>query len=136
MTKTKRSIQWIKQSKYRNIEISREYAGIHLIAEFWGGKVVESEKEIKDILFTAVKKSKNIPLEFISHKFKPQGITAVILLAESHIAIHSWPEKDYMAIDIFSCGKKALPFRALEHLKKKFRPKKVQFFEIKRGTII
>lgn len=44
------------------------------------------------------------PLKYESHTFSPQGFTAVLLLRESHISIHTWPEKDYIAIDFFTCG--------------------------------
>jgi S-adenosylmethionine decarboxylase len=108
-------------------------AGIHLIVEFWGGKVIESAREIKKILITAAKKSKNVPLSVKIHKFSPKGITGFILLAESHISIHTWPEIKYIAIDIFSCGKKSQPYKGLEYLKNIFRPKKVKVEEIKRG---
>jgi len=128
MTKeTKRPIQWVKQNKKRN------YTGIHLIAEFWSGKIIENPKEIKKILIGAVKKAKNTPLEITIHKFSPQGITGVVLLAESHLAIHTWPEMNYVAIDIFTCGKKAMPRQALEYLEKKFQPQKVKVKEVKRG---
>jgi S-adenosylmethionine decarboxylase len=111
----------------------KKYAGVHLIAEFWGGKVIESPKEIKKILITAAKKSKNIPLGVKTHKFSPQGLTGFVLLAESHISIHTWPEFGYTAIDIFTCGQKGKPYRGLEYLKKIFQPKKIQIKEIKRG---
>lgn len=127
--KTKRSRKWVKTQnlkKYQNV-------GIHLIAEFWGSKIIESKKEIKKILIKAAKKAKNTPLEIAIHKFSPQGITGIILLAESHIALHGWPEKNYLAVDIFTCGDKAMPKAALEYLKKKFKPKKVKVLEIKRG---
>lgn len=127
--KTKRSILWILQDK------NQKYAGIHLIADFWYGKNIENSKEIKRILITAAKKAKNIPLEVYIHKFSPQGITAVILLAESHIAIHSWPEINYLAIDIFTCGREAMPDNALEYLKKEFQPKKIVIKKIKRGIM-
>ena len=90
---------------------NKKYTGTHLIAEFWGGKIINSSKEIKEILLTATKKSKNVP----------------------HISIHTWPELDYVAIDIFSCGRKSQPYRGLEYLKKKFQPKKVRIKELKRG---
>jgi len=125
--KTKRSILWVKEK-------NQKYAGIHLIAEFWGGKIIEDSKEIEKILIGATKSAKNTPLEIAIHKFNPQGITGVILLAESHIALHSWPEINYLAIDIFTCGKKGLPHNALKYLKKKFKPKKVQIYKIKRGN--
>ncbi|MBZ9572225.1 adenosylmethionine decarboxylase [Patescibacteria group bacterium] len=127
--KTKRSIKWVNEKKNLN------YAGIHLIAEFWNGKIIESENEIERILIGVVKESKNTPLEVAIHKFSPQGITGVVLLAESHIALHSWPEINYLAIDIFTCGEKAFPYRAIEYLEKKFEPKKVQIQEIKRGLM-
>ena len=129
MAKTKRSIQWVKTK-------NQKYAGIHLLAEFWGGKIIENPKEIEKILITAAKKSGNTPLEVTIHKFSPQGITGVVLLAESHIALHSWSEFNYLAIDIFTCGDKAKPEKALEYLKKKFKPKKVVIQKIKRGVIV
>ncbi|MBZ9578627.1 adenosylmethionine decarboxylase [Patescibacteria group bacterium] len=128
--KTKRSKKWILTK-----ETNLNYAGIHLIAEFWNGKIIENPKEIKNILVEAVKKSENTPLGVTIHKFSPQGITGVVLLAESHIALHTWPEINYVAIDIFTCGKRALPSKALEYLKKKFQPKKIQVQEIKRGLV-
>jgi S-adenosylmethionine decarboxylase len=106
---------------------------MHLIADFWSGKKIEDPKRVKKILIEAVKRAKNTPLEVSIHKFNPQGITGVVLLAESHIAIHSWPEFDYLAIDIFTCGQKAFPKKALDYLKKVFKPKKVKIFKIERG---
>ncbi|KPJ73573.1 hypothetical protein AMJ48_01110 [Parcubacteria bacterium DG_74_1] len=112
----------------------QKYAGIHLIAEFWHGENIESPKELKRILIEAAKRAKNIPLKISIYKFSPHGITGVILLAESHIALHSWPEINYLAIDIFTCGCQAIPHRALEYFKKEFKPKKVEIKEIKRGV--
>ena len=127
--KTKKSIQWVKQDK------KTKYAGIHLIAEFWGGKIIEDSKKIEEILVTAAKRAGNTPLEVTIHKFQPRGITGVVLLAESHIALHLWSEFNYLAIDIFTCGERAMPEKALEYLKKKFKPKRVEIQEIKRGKI-
>ena len=126
--KTKRSIQWVREKKLK-------YAGIHLIAEFWGGKIIEDPKKIEKILILAAKKANSTPLEVTIHKFSPRGITGVALLAESHIALHLWSEFSYLAVDIFTCGKKAMPYKALEYLKKVFKPKKVEIKEIKRGII-
>ena len=125
--KTKRSRQWIKENLKKN------YAGIHLIVEFWGGKIIEDSKKIEKILIEAAKKAKNTPLKIAIHKFSPRGITGVVLLAESHIALHSWPEFNYLAIDIFTCGEKSLPNSAILFLKKYFKPKKVKIIKLKRG---
>ncbi len=129
MVKTKRSIQWVKENK------KQIYSGIHLIAEFWNGKIINDPKKIREILIEAVKKANNTPLEVVIHKFEPQGVTGIVLLAESHIAIHTWPEFNYVALDIYTCGDKANPLKALEFLKEKFQPKRFEFKKIKRGKI-
>lgn len=126
--KTKRSIQWVNVKK-------QKYAGLHIIAEFWGSKTIEDSKKIEKILIRAAKEGGNTPLKVTIHKFLPQGITGVVLLAESHIAIHAWPEYDYLAIDIFTCGDKAFPEKSLEYLRKEFKPKKVEVKKIERGII-
>jgi S-adenosylmethionine decarboxylase len=128
IVKTKRSIQWvpIKNTKY---------AGVHLLAEFWYPKNIEDEKEIEKILIEAAKRSGSTPLEVIAHKFKPRGITGVVLLAESHISVHSWPEINYLAIDLFTCGNKAKPMKALEYLKEQYQPGRTEIKQIIRGII-
>ena len=134
--KTKRSIQWVIENKISFLQKKKKYAGIHLTAEFWNGKIIEDVKKIEEILVTAVKTAGSIPLEIIMHKFSPQGLTGVVLLAESHIAIHTWPEINYVAIDIFTCGDKATPQKALDYLEKEFQPKKVRVKTLKRGRIL
>lgn len=126
--KTKRSIQWVNGKK-------QKYAGLHIIAEFWGSKTIEDSKEIEKILIRAAREGGNTPLKVTIHKFLPQGITGVVLLAESHIAIHAWPEYNYLAIDIFTCGEKAFPEKSLDYLRKEFKPKRVDVKRIKRGII-
>ena len=129
--KTKRSTRWIK---LKPIRVSK-YAGVHLLADFWYGKIIEKEKEIKQILIGAVKKANCLPLEIAIHKFEPQGITGVILLEESHISIHTWPEKNFVAVDIYTCGDKAMPEMALDFLKKEFQPQKIKIKRVQRGII-
>lgn len=111
-----------------------EYAGIHIIAEFWGGNIIEDVRKIRKILIESAKRSKNTCLGVKIHKFSPCGITGFILLAESHISIHTWPELNYVAIDIFSCGTKTEPRKGLEYLKENFQPTKIRVKEIKRGV--
>ncbi len=129
--KTKRDNVCVLKNCFPNCS----YLGLHLIAEFWYGKKIESKKELKRILICAAKKAQSTPLKVSIHKFKPQGITGVILVSESHIALHSWPEYNYLAVDIFTCGKKSMPYKALEYLKEEFKPKKLQVREIKRGIL-
>jgi S-adenosylmethionine decarboxylase len=135
LTQTKRSIHWIIDSKNLFLPKRKKYAGIHLIADFWGGKAIESEEELKALLERTVKAANANSLKSIVYKFNPQGITGVVLLAESHISIHTWPEFNYAAIDIFTCGDKTRPDKALEFLKSELNPKKVIIKRIKRGGL-
>ncbi len=128
MKKTKGSTRWAKKTQ-------QKYLGIHLIAEFWGGKIIENSRELERVLRLAAKKAGNTPLEFSFHKFNPHGMTGVLLLAESHISFHSWPEHNYVALDIFTCGPKTFPEKALEVLKKKIKPQRVKVRVIKRGKV-
>ena len=88
MSKTKRSEQWITKQK--------KYIGFHLLAEFWGGKIIENSREIEEILFTAAKKAKNTPLKISIHKFNPAGITAVILWAPDLLTASAMRESSIM----------------------------------------
>lgn len=126
MKKTKRSNLWANRKNNKSI-------GSHLIVDFWGGRKIENPKKLEKILILAAKKAGNIPLKFSFYKFEPQGITGVLLLAESHIAFHSWPEKDFLAIDIFTCGKNTFPEKAFNYLKQRIKPKKIKILKLKRG---
>lgn len=120
-------------NKWVTKEDSLENVGIHLIAEFWGCPEIKSSKKFEEILLGAAKAAKAHALMVHVHEFSPQGMTGVVLLAESHITFHSWPEMGYVALDVFTCGGKSKPYKALEHCKKEMQPEKVQIVEIKRG---
>jgi len=127
--KTKGSLKWIKkENNLRNL-------GTHLIVEFWGGLDINDSKKFEKFLVEAARAAKATPLQVNTHEFSPQGITGVVLLSESHITFHSWPEFKYLALDIFTCGNKCQPYQALDYLKKKIKPKQVQVTEIKRGFV-
>ncbi|MCM8779504.1 MAG: adenosylmethionine decarboxylase [Candidatus Omnitrophica bacterium] len=111
----------------------KSFLSFHLIGDFKSPKFIENPAKIKQILWEAAKRANNTPLKVAVHKFPHQGITGVVILAESHIAIHTWPEYGYLAIDIFTCGKNTRPYTALEYLKKVFLPKRVRIKMIKRG---
>lgn len=107
-------------------------AGVHILLDFWGAKNINSVKFVRKALIDAIKASKFTLLKVDLHKFSPQGVSGVAIIAESHISIHTWPEYEFAAIDIFSCGDKD-PKPAVKSLKKSFTPKKVIINEIKRG---
>lgn len=110
-----------------------KYAGTHIIADFFGGKQIENPKTLQKLLYHAARAGNNKPLKFTFHAFSPYGITGVALLAESHIAVHTWPEFSYIALDIFTCGEKSKPENALKFLREALRPKDIRVRRIKRG---
>ena len=77
---------------------------------------LNDESFLRCTLNRAAKLAKATVLNLISNKFEPQGVTAIALLAESHISIHTWPESNYSAVDIFTCGQNMLPEIASQYL--------------------
>jgi len=96
-----------------------EAVGRHCIVELYDGNPhrLDDEDFIRDALKEAAERSGATLLSLTSHKFEPQGVTALALLSESHISIHTWPELGYAAVDAFTCGKHTNPELACNHMK-------------------
>ncbi len=93
-------------------------AGKHCILELYDcdqGKI-NDEAFVRTLLTGAAKHAGAQLLNLMTHRFAPQGVTGLALLAESHISIHTWPEHGYAAVDVFTCGENTLPERACEFL--------------------
>jgi len=90
----------------------------HLLLELYrcDYEKLNDESFLRCTLNRAAKLAKATVLNLISNKFEPQGVTAIALLAESHISIHTWPESNYSAVDIFTCGQNMLPELASQYL--------------------
>ena len=90
----------------------------HLLLELYkcDCEKLNDESFLRCSLTKAAKIAKATVLNLMSNKFEPQGVTAIALLAESHISIHTWPESNYSAVDIFTCGKNMLPELASQYL--------------------
>lgn len=78
--------------------------------------ILDDQNLIESALRDAVEHANATLLQLVSRRFSPQGVTALGILAESHISIHTWPEHGYVAVDIFTCGPKAMPGRACSYL--------------------
>ena len=109
--------------------------GTHLIADFFGSENDDSILYIKKSLREAIKKAGATLLMMKTHKFYPQGVSAFALIAESHVSIYSWPEFEYMAVDVFSSGQKINFHKIIKILEKRFKPKKVKVKVLKRGLL-
>ena len=90
----------------------------HLLLELYrcDYEKLNDESFLRCTLNKGAKLANATVLNLISNKFEPQGVTAIALLAESHISIHTWPESNYSAVDIFTCGQNMLPELASKYL--------------------
>lgn len=113
-----------------------EYAGTHLLVELWGAVNLADVAGIENALLEGARKSGATVLHSYMHPFgEGMGVSGVVVLAESHISIHTWPERGYAAIDLFMCGK-ADPYKAIPALKAAFAPNAIQVAESKRGLVV
>lgn len=109
--------------------------GLHILADFWGmeaGKLDDLGYLMKS-LNEAARISGATILGGIHHKFNPFGVTVVLLLSESHLSIHTYPEHGYASIDCYTCGN-ADPQKAIDYLIDELKPVHKQIRIIKRGT--
>lgn len=109
-------------------------AGLHVLADFraCGPAAADVEGTLR-AMREAVDAMGATLLELRSCVFLPQGHTAVAILAESHLAVHCWPEQQYVAVDAFTCGRAVAPEAGVELLRQFFRPEHVEEHRIRRG---
>ncbi len=111
------------------------FAGTHLILDFWGARYLDDQPRLERALRSAVDAAGATLLHIHLHRFTPSGgVSGVAVLAESHISVHTWPERDYAAFDIFMCGG-ALPEQAATVLQEVFAPTRVEVGEHRRGRV-
>lgn len=108
------------------------YAGTHLIIDLYAAHHLDDQPLIEQALRDATKATGATLLHLHSHRFSPQGVTAMAILAESHISCHTWPEIGYAAFDIFMCGNTD-PHAAIPILKAAFQSEDVRVVELHRG---
>ena len=127
-----------------SVEVAKDYfvekdgvkfAGMHLLVDLWGARNLTDPATIDRALSEAAEAAGATILHSHFHHFGPDGgVSGVVVLAESHISIHTWPERDFAAVDIFMCGA-CDPYKSLPVLKAAFQPASVQLGEQRRGLI-
>lgn len=112
-----------------------KFAGIHLLIELWTSRHLGDAARIRNIITDAIKACGATILSIDLHVFSPNGgVSGVAVLQESHLSIHTWPEYEYAAIDLFVCGT-LNPRLAIPVLESAFQPFKVEVQEIRRGIL-
>ncbi len=109
--------------------------GKHIIAEFnqCNADLLNDESYIEQCLLEAAKLANATIIKTCFHKFSPFGVTGVVVIAESHLSIHTWVEYNYAAVDIFTCGDKMDPEVAIKYLAEKLEANDVTYVTLNRG---
>ncbi len=109
--------------------------GSHCILELYDCPpgLLDDPIYIRDALREAAREAESTLLGELHHVFEPQGVTALVLLAESHISIHTWPELGYAAVDVFTCGAHTKPEKACDFLVRKLQARRHQLRKLPRG---
>jgi len=112
--------------------------GRHLLMELedCNEEILNNLDTLKEAMLTAANEAGATVMAESFHRFNPHGISGVVVVAESHLFIHTWPEYGYAAADIFTCGTTVQPEKAAEVLIEKFGARKHSIQEIARGTRI
>ncbi|MBF0394153.1 MAG: adenosylmethionine decarboxylase [Alphaproteobacteria bacterium] len=112
-----------------------KFAGIHLLIDLWGASDLDRLDVVESALRGGAEAAGATILHSHMHHFSPNGgVSGVLVLAESHISIHTWPERGYAALDVFMCGD-CDPYKTIPFLKGAFRPERVVLGEQKRGMM-
>lgn len=111
--------------------------GKHLIVELYDCDfdLINDVSQVEKILVEAVAISKATIVQPVFHQFSPHGVSGVVVIAESHFTIHTWPEYGYCALDIFTCGELIDSDASLVYLQKAFKAGSLSVMEIKRGVL-
>lgn len=111
--------------------------GRHLLVEFYNcdSGIMDDVELVEKYMNEAAKKANATVVQSTFHKFAPQGVSGVVVIAESHLAIHTWPEHSYASVDLFTCGDSVDPWIAFEYLKDVFQADKHETQELIRGDI-
>ncbi len=109
--------------------------GRQILVEFYDcdKDILTDEQAIRTAMIDACKIGKATVVTDTFHSFSPYGVSGVVVIAESHVAIHTWPEYGYAAVDIFTCGETISPWELFHHLKEEFKSKHCSNMELRRG---
>ncbi len=111
--------------------------GNHLLIELreCNPEILKSLEKVRSAMVSAAKEAKATVIDISFREFNPFGISGIVVIAESHLTIHTWPEYGYAAVDIFTCGDVIKPEIATSYLIKRLECKNPSVVEIKRGIL-
>lgn len=111
--------------------------GVHVLMEFsdCSVEILDDLKRLEVVMEEAALASKATLIKSVFHQFSPHGVTGVVVVAESHLAIHTWPEHGYAAVDFFTCNTSMDYMKTYDYLVAKLQAKSPSYQTVKRGFI-
>ncbi|MFH1434482.1 MAG: adenosylmethionine decarboxylase [Pseudomonadota bacterium] len=111
--------------------------GRHLLVDLYdcNGSLLDDVEYIREHMLKSALAANSTIINSTFHHFSPWGISGVVVIAESNITIHTWPEYGYAAIDVFTCGNEGDPWKAFEYLRDALESKRNHVKEEKRGLL-
>lgn len=109
--------------------------GSHILIEAYDcdPKVLDDVELVEEVMVDAALKAGAEIREVAFHRFSPQGVSGVVVISESHLSVHTWPEVGYAAVDVFTCGDTVDPIVAVDYIRDKFQARRALTSEVKRG---
>ncbi|MBK3495173.1 S-adenosylmethionine decarboxylase proenzyme [Viridibacillus sp. YIM B01967] len=109
--------------------------GRHVLIEFYGcpSEIIENNASIEKYMRGAADYSGATIVESVFHHFNPYGVSGAVIIEESHLTIHTWPEYGFASVDVYTCGDSVNPWKAADYLFEKLQATKTESFEIPRG---
>ena len=112
-----------------------EALGRHIILEYYGcpQELLDGNDFIEEVFVGAAKAMRATVVSVHFHQFNPHGVSGAVVISESHLTIHTWPEYGYAAIDVFTCGDVINPWEAHRYIKERLKPERDSVMEFRRG---
>lgn len=119
----------------RGWENGMKALGRHLMVELYGcdENLLNDAEGLKQMMLSAARRAKATIVGASFHTFNPHGISGFVVIAESHLAIHTWPEYGFASLDIFTCGDEVNPWEVYSNLVESFKAENTSLFEMRRG---
>jgi S-adenosylmethionine decarboxylase len=114
-----------------------EALGNHVLLELHGcnPEALNDVVDLEKVFVRAAEKGKATVLRTAFHQFNPHGVSGVVIISESHLTVHTWPEHEYAAVDIFSCGDTMDVESATESIVRRLMAKQISRVEVRRGVL-
>ena len=111
--------------------------GLHILADLYGVSpdLIDRVEDIRHLLESAVKVANLTKISSHYYQFNPHGATGVVLLAESHISIHTWPEYGLATVDVYTCGDPPKAYKAMDYIISVLQPTRVDKQVFDRGIL-